>query len=190
MVMSKQRRAPGALESVRRFVNTRQIGHGTELLSEPAALGRWLEERALAPAGLRVTRADLARAIELREALRTILVAHTYGGSAPPAAYETLEAAAGRARLRLGFDPDDTATLIPAATGVAGALGRLVAIVHEAIALGIWTRLKACRDDACEWAFYDHTKNRSGTWCSMDGCGNRAKARAYRERHAGAGRIG
>ena len=45
---------------------------------------------------------------------------------------------------------------------------------------GTWRRLKACREDTCQWAFYDRSKNRSGTWCSMAVCGNRAKARAYR----------
>jgi predicted RNA-binding Zn ribbon-like protein len=45
-----------------------------------------------------------------------------------------------------------------------------------------WDRLKACRLDDCQWVFYDHSKNRSRTWCSMRVCGNRAKARAYRER--------
>jgi predicted RNA-binding Zn ribbon-like protein len=190
MVMSKQRRAPGELERVRRFVNTRQVGHGTELLSDPAALGGWLVAQGLAPAGVRATRGDLARAIELREALRAILAAHTDGGDAPTAAYTALEAAATRARLRVCFAPDGGASLIPAAPGVAGALGRLVAIVHQAIALGMWSRLKACREETCEWAFYDHTKNRSGAWCSMAGCGNRAKARTYRERHAGAGLAG
>ncbi len=58
------------------------------------------------------------------------------------------------------------------------------AIVHDSIAQGTWSRLKACREHECEWAFYDHTKNRSGAWCSMQRCGNRAKARAFRERHA------
>ena len=33
------------------------------------------------------------------------------------------------------------------------------------------------------WAFYDHSRNRSGTWCEMGKCGNRAKARRWRERH-------
>jgi predicted RNA-binding Zn ribbon-like protein len=60
----------------------------------------------------------------------------------------------------------------------------LLAIVHEAIGKGHWERLKACREHTCEWAFYDHTKNRSGAWCNMQVCGNRAKARAYRERRA------
>ena len=34
----------------------------------------------------------------------------------------------------------------------------------------------------CRWAFYDGSKNRSGRWCDMASCGNRMKARAFRER--------
>jgi predicted RNA-binding Zn ribbon-like protein len=66
--------------------------------------------------------------------------------------------------------------------GIDGALGRLLAIVFRAMNDGTWERLKACPADDCEWAFYDWSKNGSGTWCDMAVCGNRAKARAYRER--------
>ena len=197
MVMSKQRRAPGELELVRRFVNTREIGRASDRLAGPAGLAAWFEEQGLAPAGLRVTRADLARAIELRDALCVLLAAHDGGSDAlrtgPPAgngestapaeACRALDETARRARLRLRFDGEDSASLVPEARGVAGALGRLVAIVHDSIARETWNRLKVCRDDTCGWAFYDHTKNRSGAWCTMEKCGNRAKARAYRERH-------
>jgi predicted RNA-binding Zn ribbon-like protein len=182
--MSKQRRAPGELETVRAFVNTRRIGHATERLSAPPALAGWLAERGLAPGGLRATRLDLAHALELREALRAVLVAHTTGADIPASAARALDQASRRARLALRFAEDGGAMLVPDAPGVSGALGRLLAIVHGAISQGTWTRLKACREADCEWAFYDHTKNHSGAWCSMEGCGNRAKARAYRERHA------
>ena len=182
--MGKQRSAPGGLERVRRFVNTRQVGHGTDLLSDTQGMAGWFATEGLAPAELRATRADLARAIELREALRAVLLAHNGGESAPAEASRTLDAAARRARLRLHFEDDCTASLVPDATGVDGALGRLLAIVHDSIAQGTWTRLKVCRDPTCAWAFYDHTKNRSGAWCSMERCGNRAKARTHRERHA------
>ena len=44
-----------------------------------------------------------------------------------------------------------------------------------------WTRLKVCARDSCRWAFYDTSRNRSGRWCSMAGCGNIVKMRrAYR----------
>jgi CGNR zinc finger protein len=47
-----------------------------------------------------------------------------------------------------------------------------------------WERLKVCGAEDCRWAFYDASRNHSRTWCSMSDCGNRAKARAYRARHA------
>ncbi len=186
MVMSKRRQAPGDLERVRQFVNTRQIGHVTDRIDEPRALAAWLEEQELAPTGNRATRADVTRAVALREALRSMLVAHNASpaASAPEDACHALDAAAQRARLRLRFSDDGGASLVPDAGGVSGALGRLVAIVHDSIAQGTWSRLKACREHECEWAFYDHTKNHSGAWCSMQVCGNRTKARTFRQRHA------
>ncbi|HSO54001.1 MAG TPA: CGNR zinc finger domain-containing protein [Actinomycetes bacterium] len=48
---------------------------------------------------------------------------------------------------------------------------------------GTWSRLKPCRNHGCRWLVYDHSTNRSGTWCTMSLCGNRGKARAYRRRH-------
>jgi predicted RNA-binding Zn ribbon-like protein len=39
-----------------------------------------------------------------------------------------------------------------------------------------------CAAEDCRWAFYDRSRNRSRTWCSMEECGNRAKARSYRAR--------
>jgi predicted RNA-binding Zn ribbon-like protein len=184
--MSKHQTAPGELEYVRQFVNTLDLDPGTENLREPEDLRSWLIDHGLGPAEMGVSHADLRRAIELREALRAVLVAHTNGTSAPPNASRTLDEFAVRARLGLRFDEHGGARVEPAVAGVNGALGRLLTIVHAAIADGSWTRLKGCRADSCEWAFYDHTKNQSGTWCSMQTCGNRAKARTYRGRRADA----
>jgi predicted RNA-binding Zn ribbon-like protein len=184
MVMRKRQQAPGPLEQVRAFVNTLDILDETDVIGSPSALAAWFRERGLAPEGVRATKADLARATELREALRSILLRHTGEAIEDGKAHRTLDQAACRARLRLRFDDHGRAVLEPRAGGVDGALGRLLAIVQESMAQGTWERLKACRDPACEWAFYDHTKNRSGAWCTMQVCGNRAKARAYRARQA------
>ncbi|GAA3633602.1 CGNR zinc finger domain-containing protein [Streptomyces fenghuangensis] len=72
--------------------------------------------------------------------------------------------------------PDTTA-------GVTGALGRCLAIAGHAAFDGTWRRLKVCPSEDCQWAFHHHSKNRSGTWCQMAECGNRAKVNAYRARH-------
>ncbi len=72
-----------------------------------------------------------------------------------------------------------------AAHGTAPAeVDRLAAIVADAAGTDEWSRLKACRRHSCLWAFYDHARNKSRAWCSMEVCGNREKARSFRQRHA------
>lgn len=180
--MRKRQEAPGDLERVRAFVNTRDLEAGTDELTSPEELAAWLRSHGLADEALRASARDLRRALEVREALRATMLSHTDGDDPPASAAQTLDEVAIRARLGLRFDGHGGAAIRPASTGVDGALGRLLALVHAAIADGTWDRLKACRDESCEWAFYDHTKNHSGIWCTMDVCGNRAKARTYRER--------
>jgi predicted RNA-binding Zn ribbon-like protein len=181
--MGERQEAPGRLEQVRLFVNTIDREPGIERLPDAASLGAWLAEHGLADANPRPTAADLRRAKELREALRQTLLAHNEGEGAPADAVAVLDTTARRARVRLRFDERAVGRLEPEAKGVDAALGRLLAIVHAAMADGTWARLKACRAHTCEWAFYDQTRNHSRAWCDMQVCGNRAKARAYRQRH-------
>ena len=93
-----------------------------------------------------------------------------------------LNRAAARARLTAAFEDHSAWRLEPAASGVDQGLGRLLEIVFRSMSAGDWERLKACGEHSCQWAFFDLSKNRSGHWCTMSVCGNRAKARAYRER--------
>jgi predicted RNA-binding Zn ribbon-like protein len=185
--MSKQQRAPGDLEHVRAFVNTIDRERGTDDLRTAAALVRWLSQRGWLSPKARATRDDLLLALDLREALRWVLLANNGLGPVPASAVRALNAVARRSRVRLTFNGRGAPALIPEATGVDGALARLLSIVHAAASDGRLERLKACRDEDCAWAFYDHTKNRTGTWCNMAVCGTRAKARAYRRRRAGVG---
>jgi predicted RNA-binding Zn ribbon-like protein len=175
--------APGNLALVQEFVNTVDVEDGTDELPDPERLRAWLAGRELLDAGELLGAADLQRAAEVREALRALL--HANAGEALDAeAVATLNRAARNARLLLRFAGDGRAGLEPDAAGVEQALARLLAIVYGAMAEGTWWRLKACRNDACQWAFYDHSKNRSGRWCTMESCGNAMKARAYRRRRS------
>lgn len=176
-----EKRAPEPLRVVQQFVNSADLEEGKEDLDTPAALADWLRARDLLPSGKAVSAADHRRALEVREGLRALLLAHN-GGIPDPSAVRRLEEAAGHAALRPSFPPGGAPRLIPACQGVSGALARLLGIVAASAADGSWGRLKACADDGCQWAFYDHSKNRSGRWCSMSTCGNQQKARSYRER--------
>jgi predicted RNA-binding Zn ribbon-like protein len=173
--------APGELDYVRVFVNTLDLETHEEQLADPKSTAAWFAERGLLPGGDALTDSDVRQAHELREALRKLLLAHN-GAPLEAGAVEHVNAAAKSAELVVRFDEHGAAGLAPVRPGVDGALGRLLAIVFRAMADGTWQRLKACPAHDCEWAFYDWSKNGSGTWCDMAVCGNRAKARAYRER--------
>jgi predicted RNA-binding Zn ribbon-like protein len=178
---SDRKPAPGPLELVQGFVNTLDLEDGRDDLPGPAALGAWLAEYGLMGTGEPVTGSEHEQALAVREALRAVLLANN-GGEPDPAAIETLNAASKGSELMVRFDPVGEAGLVPLRAGVDGAIARLLTIVARAQLEGTWARFKACGDDTCGWAFYDWSKNRSATWCSMESCGNRAKARAYRER--------
>jgi predicted RNA-binding Zn ribbon-like protein len=174
-------RVPDELAVIEAFVNTVDFEDGDEALSIPAELGDWLAEHGLAEPGETFSHDDLAAAIAVREALRALLLANN-GGELDPAAPATLTAAADRAGLTVAIDEHGQARVEPRAAGIGRAFGRLLGIVARAQAAGTWERLKACPWHTCHVAFYDHSRNRSRTWCSMAVCGNRAKAQTYRRR--------
>ena len=150
--------APEPLRAVQLFVNSTDREHGHEWLP------RWLEEHGLPGS-------DFDRARELREAFRALLLVNNEGGAAPEA--DAQVSAAARA---VRFEVHDGAVSFAADD----ALGEVTAIAITAMLDGTWRRLKVCRN--CRWSFYDNSKNRSGSWCSMQLCGNRTKTRAYRSR--------
>jgi predicted RNA-binding Zn ribbon-like protein len=174
--------APGELELVRAFINTWDADDDREDVPGPAELRDWLVEHDLLDARAHVTTADHRRAIVVREALRAVLLANA-GLDLDPSAAPALDEAARGARLGVRFDEHAHVHTAPDAGGVAGALGRLLAIVAAAQEEGTWSRLKACLADDCQWAFFDLSRNRSAVWCDMKICGNRRKVRSYRERH-------
>lgn len=174
--------APGDIETLRAFVNTAEHDTGQDSVATPAALGAWLVEHALLAPGEVVDHAGHRRALHLREALRRLGEAN-HDGRPDPAAAAEVEALAGECHLVVRLGADGVASLHAAAPGVDGALARLLAILYTATADGSWPRFKVCRNDACRWAFYDQSKNRSGLFCGT-ACGNAVHARAYRRRKA------
>jgi predicted RNA-binding Zn ribbon-like protein len=177
--------APGPLALVQALVNT-QYGQGRYAhveLTSPEQLRAWLVARRLLPDGTLVTEGDLRRVLQLREALRSLLGANSERET-PASQVEVLNRLASNAPLTVRFQHDGVPALEPDIAGVDGAIARLVGIVFTAMTDGTWVRLKACRNERCQKAFYDSSKNRSGEWCSMAGCGSHFKARTYRQRHA------
>jgi predicted RNA-binding Zn ribbon-like protein len=164
------------------FVNTRDLARGQDALATPAELRQWLAARGLLDGEERVTRADVAEARRVREAIRDVLAVKSGLDADAAAAAAEIDAAARRAGIEVRFDPT-CPRVEPTAGGVRGAVGRILVEVYDVMVDGSWERMKACRADDCRWAFLDTSKNRSRCWCSMESCGNRAKVQAYRQRH-------
>lgn len=163
--------APGELELVRQFVNTLDLEQGTDVLDED-----WLAANELG------NPSPTDELKNLREALRSALLANHDGAEVPADDLAVLNAAAQQAGLRIGFLPTGDWR---AETDHADAGGVLLARVVAAMAGGTWTRLKVCLNDECRWAFYDHSNSRGSKWCDMRICGNRVKQRAHRARARG-----
>jgi predicted RNA-binding Zn ribbon-like protein len=171
------------LELVRDFVNTAGLEQQRDDLPDGRGLVRWLAAHRLVGEHARARDTDAAEARAVREALRELLRANNGVAVDAAAAVATLDAAGRRAVLAVRFETG-AIRLVPRERGVRGGLGSVLAAAAEAMADGSWQRLKACRSDTCRWAFVDNARNRSRQWCSMSMCGNRAKARTFRQRHA------
>jgi predicted RNA-binding Zn ribbon-like protein len=125
-------------------------------------------------------------AIQVREAIYRIFSHHYAGQPIPPDDLVLLnsivrEAMAHRQLVQSGnefqwsWSPDiDGINLIiwPVAFSAAHLLASPTA-----------ARVRECEDDrGCGYLFIDQSKNHSRRWCSMESCGNRAKARRHYSR--------
>ncbi|HEX6357301.1 MAG TPA: CGNR zinc finger domain-containing protein [Actinophytocola sp.] len=138
------------------FLNTVDHDAHTDVLDDPAAWQKWLAEHELSEG------ADDVRAV--REALRAAVGDPVAATSASVSV--TVELPAGG----------------PPRLVAADVTGAVLAAAARLSVRGEWDRVKICGAHDCRWAFYDRSRNHSRTWCSMQLCGNREKARAWRRR--------
>jgi len=177
--------APEDLEPLRRFLSLHDHEPGNPDAIEPdtGSLRWWFAANGLVANEDTLSEKDLRWARKIRAAL-VAKVRETMGAPPDARAIEVLNRAALRTELRLCFGGRDDRPIRVDADGVAGALGTLLAAAFLAELDGRWERFRICGDPGCASVFYDRSRNRSGKWCSMATCGNRAKVRAFRERSA------
>src|SRR5829696_795371 len=174
-------KAPGRLELLQRFVNTwnHELPATWDRLGTPERAQAWLRQHRLISRCGRVSASEAARLRALREALRSIVGANSTGIT-DTTAIATLRSVARDVTLTVTIDDHGRTSLHAHSATVEGVAATLLGIVHDAQLCGDWVRLKGCRQ--CRYAFFDRSRNRSATWCSMSICGNRNKNRAYYRR--------
>ncbi len=169
------------------LLNTERLASGmpVDLLATTEQTRAWLTSAGAADALVPGMREALVRG---RQAIRDFVSEE--GG---PAAAGRLNSVLGHGRLRLSVSPagrpeqslevDD-----PAWRPAVMAAASLLELLAEAP-----DRIRRCQHPACVLWFFDTSRNGTRRWCSMAGCGNRAKARRHYDRARklpAAGRVG
>ena len=170
------------LDLVRDYVNTFDLETGIDSIATPDELATWFSEQGLVDDLVEPSDQEVADALAVREAIRELLLENNGVEATPPQRRRRWRRRDARRSLGVRFE-DGRPLLAPEGDGARAAIGRIVATVAELAPTDEWKRLKGCRDESCQVAFYDKSRNRSRAWCSMEVCGNREKARSFRERH-------
>ena len=163
------------------FVATVAERHTTrhENLTSPADLATWVAESGLVDDELRLDEAGFQHALAVREALFGLVSALIDDCRPAASDLELVNGAASRPRPQLRLDRE----------GRVHRRGDLDAVLAELATDGLdlagspdREALHWCADAACTRPFVDRSRGQRRRWCGMKGCGDRAKAAAYRHR--------
>ena len=166
------------------FAQTGDMGWGAkyERLTSPAELQRWFALSPLQLSRVRVAAEDLRRARSLRRAIwrlaeavlsettpRTVDIRLINGSACQPNLARELDSKASSMRWRR-----------PTAAAA------LATVAQDAVVLfgdsAQRARLRRCEDPHCRVIFYDDSRPGLRRWCASNRCGDRTRARLYRDR--------
>ena len=159
-----------------------------ETLVTPEDLGLWLHRAGVAPEPpAHVPPAVLEEARALREAIDDLVRAAVEGGPAPAGAVTHVDLWLVHAgtRPRLSAGPGGVPVLgeREPADSPRRALGMLALDAAELLGTPAErARLRICEAEDCSARFFDRSPAGARRWCSMQACGNAAKARRHRAR--------
>ena len=131
------------------------------------------------------TQQALKQAKELREALFAVFTAASHSAPPPDTALELLNrwlADSHPARLVAWEDAHFVWQTEGGVLESTTPLGRIAETAAELLTSPDVHHIKECGSSTCRWLFLDRTRNHSRRWCDMRTCGNRIKARRFRDR--------
>jgi predicted RNA-binding Zn ribbon-like protein len=154
-----------------------------ERLRNGEDLARWLVEAGLLEEAPIVAQAELERARVLREAIYRVA---KLAGRGEPDTGDVAEVNRWAARPDLApqLDPDGHSGIAEAEYPVEAALATVARDAVDLVTGPYATRVRECAADDCALLFVDTSRPGRRRWCSMEGCGNRAKTASYRRRRA------
>jgi predicted RNA-binding Zn ribbon-like protein len=172
------------------FVNTRRERwwRNVETLVTGEDLAEWLVQAGLLAGSPPVEAELLSSARALREAISLAVDAVLDRASPSRGALSTIEGWLPEAVVpdRLVVPEGWRPVLTPGAPSHPAryALGLLARDAAEMLGTDQRERIRVCASGTCSARFYDGSRGGQRRWCSMQVCGNVAKARRHRARHA------
>ncbi|MFC8447897.1 CGNR zinc finger domain-containing protein [Kitasatospora sp. NPDC057223] len=155
-----------------------------EKLASPRQLDAWFVEAGMFDAAPGADETDLRIAVDLREAVYSLVVARLDGLPLPPQAVAEVNRHAAGLPVSLRLDADTVTRTGGAAQGLAALARETVEIIGGDDA----ALLRECARPECAQVYLDRSRGLRREWCAMKTCGNRVKAAAYRaRRHQEAG---
>ena len=167
------------------FAHTGDMGYGSrfERLTSRGELQRWLSLSPLALPKVRIRPEDLRRAKALRGAIWRIANAVLDRRLPDTGDVQLLNAISCRPGLvrKLDAAVKSSRWHRPIVKAV------LATIAQDAVALfgdpKQLARMRRCENPKCKAVFYDDSRPGLRRWCAPNRCGDRIRARTYRERH-------
>ena len=154
----------------------------TETLNAPEDLAAWTT----ANEGLKLAkppaRREFERALEVRELIHRLFDAHAQVKTPAARDVEALNEALSEApaRTTLKRERGSYAWDVDMRSGTALALlAPVLWTAGDLLAGARLDRVRRCANPECGWLFLDDSRAGKRRWCSMQSCGNRAKARRH-----------
>jgi predicted RNA-binding Zn ribbon-like protein len=150
-----------------------------EKLQTPADLVQWARESRIIDDLAAVTNAELREARAVRDAIFGLIAALIDGAQPSPADRALVNRTAGGRQpvLHLGDGGNVHRT-----GGLDALLSDLATDCLDLFDSPDRAALHWCADSKCTRPFIDRSRGQRRRWCGMKGCGDRAKAAAYRQR--------
>jgi predicted RNA-binding Zn ribbon-like protein len=155
-----------------------------DALQSPDDLAAWVRQSGLVTSLEPVTADDLRQARSVREALFALIAALVDDATVPRAARALVNATAAEPGPRVELGPRGAVSRSGAVAAMLSVLAADVIDLHDSPDREL---LHWCADRDCTRPFIDRSRGHRRRWCGMRGCGDRAKAAAYRQRQRAAG---
>lgn len=151
-----------------------------DLLAAPRDLGRWFVAAGLAENAVRVTEQEVVGARALREALYALAQARAAGRAGSEADRRIVNRHAAAETPVPQLEEDGARWTHVNASSLLALLARAGI---DLLAGAARDRIRQCSGEGCAILFVDTSRSGHRKWCSMAGCGNKAKVAGFRERN-------